>query len=131
MRRNYTIKHNHTDNRACGKSIQSFKVGTTKISFFDNSNNIITEIPTLPEYSGSDYQNRLYKKTESRQFDNPPAISNVLPDSFNFKYEYISCTVNHDGLLQQEQNQIKIDIETAYRAFKEKFCLQDNNANKI
>lgn len=130
MRRNYTIKHNHTDNRACGKSIHSFKVGTTKISFFDSDNNLITEIPTLPEYSGSDYRNRLYKKTESRQFDDPPKISNVLPNSFNFKYEHISCTVNHDGLLQQEQNQIKIDIEAAYRAFKEKFCLQDNNANK-
>lgn len=130
MRRNYTIKHNHTENRACGKSIHSFKVDIKEISFFDNYNNLITEIPKLPKYSGNKYYNQLYKEAESKQFDDPPAISSVLPDSFNFKYEHISCTVNHDGLLQQEQNQIKIDIETAYRAFKEKFCLQDNNANR-
>jgi hypothetical protein len=46
-----------------------------------------------------------------------------LPNKFNFKYGKLDCVIHYDNVSQEEQEQIKLDIQNAYEAYKAKFCI--------
>lgn len=73
------------------------------------------------------YHNNLYKTAESKNFAGRSAeyigIQDVLPNKFNFKYGKLDCVIHYDNVSQEEQEQIKLDIQNAYEAYKAKFCI--------
>ncbi|WP_264338267.1 hypothetical protein [Wolbachia endosymbiont (group A) of Cheilosia soror] len=50
----------------------------------------------------------------------------TLPNQFNFEYGKLNCVIHYDNVSQREQDQIKLDIQNAYEAYKAKFCMDSD-----
>ncbi|WP_333023165.1 hypothetical protein [Wolbachia endosymbiont of Pentidionis agamae] len=118
--------HDCRNDGICGKSISRYEIINSNIYFYDNKK-IITQIPKLPVYTEPRYNHSIYKTSKSKRLntDEQKKINTILPDTLNFKYRHINVTVRFDSLSQSEQDQIKIDTQNAYDAFKSHFCIDE------
>ncbi|WP_395463179.1 hypothetical protein [Wolbachia endosymbiont of Cantharis cryptica] len=122
--------HDCANDGTCGQSIQNFKIGDADISFYDDYGRMIAQIPKLPYGNSITYNNNLYKTAKPKDFGDEYAthigIRDVLPNQFNFEYEKLNVIVHYDNVSQREQEQIKLDIQNAYEAYKAKFCINSD-----
>ncbi|WP_265025471.1 hypothetical protein [Wolbachia endosymbiont (group A) of Bibio marci] len=129
-----TDHHDCANDGTCGQSITDFRIGNSDISFYDNYGRTITQIPKLPNGSSITYYNNLYKTAQSRNFDENTkyaGLQDVLPNQFNYRCKDLDFTINFDSLSQREQDQVKMDIQSAYDAYKAKFCIDRPGAVQI
>ncbi|WP_264736341.1 hypothetical protein [Wolbachia endosymbiont (group A) of Rhinocyllus conicus] len=121
--------HDCANDGTCGQSIKNFRIGDSKISFYDNHGRTIAQIPNLPNGNSFTYYNNLYKTAQSRNFGENTkyvGLQDILPNQFNFEYGQLNCVIHYDNVSQREKDQIKLDIQNAYEAYKAKFCIASN-----
>ncbi|WP_250296840.1 hypothetical protein [Wolbachia endosymbiont of Oedothorax gibbosus] len=124
-----TDHHDCANDGTCGQSIKDFRIGNSDISFHDNYGRTIAQIPKLPNGNSITYRNNLYKTAQSKNFGENTRyvrLQDVLPNQFNFEYGKLNCVIHYDNVSQREQDQIKLDIQNAYEAYKAKFCIASN-----
>ncbi|APR98819.1 hypothetical protein [Wolbachia endosymbiont of Folsomia candida] len=133
----FSKKANHdcANDGTCGESIRDFRIGGSDISFYDHYGRTIAQMPRLPGGTPSKHYNKLYESADSKTFyRDPEYIKEVLSNDFVFEHESIRYVINYDNISQQEQEQVKKDIKSAYDAYKAKFCiskLEDNPTVQI
>ncbi len=121
--------HDCANDGTCGQSITDFRIGNSDISFYDNYGRTIAQIPKLPNGNSITYYNNLYKTAQSKNFGENTKyvrLQDVLPNQFNFEYGKLNCVIHYDNVSQREQDQMKLDIQNAYEAYKAKFCMDSD-----
>ncbi|WP_341823166.1 hypothetical protein [Wolbachia endosymbiont (group A) of Clivina fossor] len=121
--------HDCANDGTCGQSIRDFRIDDSNIFFHDGDGKTIAQIPYLPGRFPSKYNNNLYNETFQQKFNKctiPKKIQDLLPNQFNFEYGKLNCVIHYDDVSQREQDQIKLDIQNAYEAYKAKFCINSD-----
>ncbi|WP_341819783.1 hypothetical protein [Wolbachia endosymbiont (group A) of Brachyopa scutellaris] len=121
--------HDCANDGTCGQSIKDFRIGDSDIFFYDSNGTAIAQIPNLPNGNSITYRNNLYKTAQSKNFGENTkyvGLQDVLPNQFNFEYGKLNCVIHYDNVSQREQDQIKLDIQNAYEAYKAKFCMDSD-----
>ncbi|WP_341822404.1 hypothetical protein [Wolbachia endosymbiont (group A) of Clivina fossor] len=121
--------HDCANDGTCGQSIKDFRIGDSDIFFYDSNGTAIAQIPKLPNGNSITYRNNLYKTAQSKNFGENTkyvGLQDVLPNQFNFEYGKLNCVIHYDNVSQREQDQIKLDIQNAYEAYKAKFCMDSD-----
>ncbi|WP_425383742.1 hypothetical protein [Wolbachia endosymbiont (group A) of Microdon myrmicae] len=121
--------HDCANDGTCGQSIKDFRIGDSDIFFYDSNGTAIAQIPKLPNGNSITYRNNLYKIAQSKNFGENTkyvGLQDVLPNQFNFEYGKLNCVIHYDNVSQREQDQIKLDIQNAYEAYKAKFCMDSD-----
>ncbi|OAM00712.1 hypothetical protein [Wolbachia endosymbiont of Dactylopius coccus] len=121
--------HDCANDGTCGQSIKDFRIGDSDIFFYDSNGTAIAQIPKLPNGNSITYYNNLYKTAQSKNFGENTKyvrLQDVLPNQFNFEYGKLNCVIHYDNVSQQEQEQMKLDIQNAYEAYKAKFCMDSD-----
>ncbi|MDE5057836.1 hypothetical protein OZD61_03490, partial [Wolbachia endosymbiont of Drosophila bocki] len=126
--------HDCANDGTCGQSIKDFRIGDSDIFFYDSNGTAIAQIPKLPNGNSITYRNNLYKTAQSRNFGENTkyvGLQDVLPNQFNYRCKDLDFTINFGSLSQREQDQVKMDIQSAYDAYKAKFCIDRPEAVQI
>ncbi|WP_265025637.1 hypothetical protein [Wolbachia endosymbiont (group A) of Bibio marci] len=121
--------HDCANDGTCGQAITDFRIGDSDIFFYDSNGTVIAQIPKLPNGNSITYRNNLYKTAQSKNFSENTkyvVLQDVLPNQFNFEYGKLNCVIHYDNVSQQEQEQMKLDIQNAYEAYKAKFCMDSD-----
>ncbi|WP_264732227.1 hypothetical protein [Wolbachia endosymbiont (group A) of Sphaerophoria taeniata] len=121
--------HDCANDGTCGQAITDFRIGDSDIFFYDSNGTVIAQIPKLPNGNSITYRNNLYKTAQSKNFSENTkyvGVQDVLPNQFNFEYGKLNCVIHYDNVSQQEQEQMKLDIQNAYEAYKAKFCMDSD-----
>ncbi|WP_353286911.1 hypothetical protein [Wolbachia endosymbiont (group A) of Anthophora plumipes] len=121
--------HDCANDGTCGQAITDFRIGDSDIFFYDSNGTVIAQIPKLPNGNSITYRNDLYKTAQSKNFSENTkyvGVQDVLPNQFNFEYGKLNCVIHYDNVSQQEQEQMKLDIQNAYEAYKAKFCMDSD-----